>query len=91
MGTAGGWSLPSLLRAEESAGKKKNPKSVIMIYLVGGPPHQEHVCLKPVSPQRVRRSVETDRNQCPRDGDLRSLSQAGDNGDKLTIITIAVR
>ncbi len=41
MGTAGGWSLPSLLRAEESAGKKKNPKSVIMIYLVGGPPHHD--------------------------------------------------
>ncbi len=41
------------------------------------------------APQRVRRSVETDRNQCPRDGDLRSLFQAGDNGDKLTIITIA--
>ncbi len=37
MGTTGGWTLPSLLRAEEAAGIKKNPKSVIMIYLVGGP------------------------------------------------------
>ena len=42
MGTAGGWSLPDLLKAEEAAGIKNNPKSVIMIYLVGGPPHQDN-------------------------------------------------
>ena len=43
MGTAGGWSLPDLLKAEEAAGIKNNPKSVIMIYLVGGPPASGHV------------------------------------------------
>lgn len=53
MGTAGGWSLPSLLRAEQAAGIKKSPKSVIMIYLVGGPPHQDMFDLKPDAPKEI--------------------------------------
>ena len=53
LGTAGGWTLPTLLRAEEAAGIKKNPKSVIMIYLVGGPPHQDMFDLKPYAPREV--------------------------------------
>ena len=51
MGTLGGWTLPSLLRAESAAGQKKSPKSVIMIYLVGGPPHQDMFDLKPDAPK----------------------------------------
>ena len=35
----GGLSLAQLLAAEAQAGIKKSNKSVIMIYLVGGPPH----------------------------------------------------
>src|SRR5690242_9637715 len=50
MGTAGGWALPDLLRAESVTGRK-SPKSVIMIYLVGGPPHQDMFDLKPEAPQ----------------------------------------
>ena len=40
IGTLGGagLTLPGLLRAEAESGKRSN-KSVIMIYLVGGPPH----------------------------------------------------
>lgn len=53
MGTAGGWTLPSILRAEESAGIRKSPKSVIMIYLVGGPPHQDMFDLKPDAPREI--------------------------------------
>ena len=34
LGTAGGFTLPSILRAEDIAGKTSNTKSVIMIYLV---------------------------------------------------------
>src|SRR5262245_48170662 len=37
----GGLSLPNLLRAEAGAGIPKSHKSVIMIYLCGGPPHQD--------------------------------------------------
>ena len=52
MGTLGGWTLPALLTAESlSAGR--SPKSVIMIYLVGGPPHQDMFDLKPEAPKEI--------------------------------------
>ena len=51
LGTATGWSLPSLLQAEQSAGQGRSAKSVIMIYLVGGPPHQDMFDLKPEAPK----------------------------------------
>jgi hypothetical protein len=53
MGTAGGWSLPTILRAQAQAGHTRSPKSVIMIYLVGGPPHQDMFDLKPAAPREV--------------------------------------
>ncbi|HUY34502.1 MAG TPA: hypothetical protein VMV69_17285 [Pirellulales bacterium] len=52
MGTVGGWTLPDLLRAESLSGRK-SPKSVIMIYLVGGPPHQDMFDLKPEAPKEI--------------------------------------
>jgi hypothetical protein len=50
LGTSGGWMLPELLRAESLSGRSR-PKSVIMIYLVGGPPHQDMFDLKPDAPR----------------------------------------
>ena len=52
LGTVGGWSLPDILRAESQSGRK-SPKSVIMIYLVGGPPHQDMFDLKPEAPREI--------------------------------------
>lgn len=52
MGTATGWTLPQILQASSAAGRK-SPKSVIMIYLVGGPPHQDMFDLKPEAPKEV--------------------------------------
>jgi hypothetical protein len=48
-----GLTLPGLLRAEAAAGKGNSQKSVIMIYLVGGPPHQDMFDLKPNAPKEV--------------------------------------
>jgi Protein of unknown function (DUF1501) len=48
--SAGGLTLPQLLRAENSAGIRSSRKSVILIYLVGGPPHQDMFDLKPNAP-----------------------------------------
>lgn len=48
-----GLTLPQLLRAEAAAGIRKSHKSVIMIYLVGGPPHQDMFDLKPNAPAEV--------------------------------------
>src|SRR6516165_12085336 len=37
----GGLALPQLLQAESQAGIRKSHKAIIMIYLPGGPPHQD--------------------------------------------------
>lgn len=50
----GGLQLPRLLQAEEKAGVGRSHKSVIMIYLSGGPPHQDMFDLKPDAPMEVR-------------------------------------
>ena len=50
----GGFTLPRLLRAEAQAGVRASHKSVIMIYLTGGPPHQDMVDLKPDAPTEIR-------------------------------------
>jgi Protein of unknown function (DUF1501) len=49
----GGLTLPRLLRAESSTGHRSSQKSVILIYLVGGPPHQDMFDLKPDAPKEI--------------------------------------
>ena len=49
----GGLTLPNLLRAEAASGIRSSHKSVILIYLVGGPPHQDMFDLKPDAPKEV--------------------------------------
>ncbi len=49
----GGLTLPRLLKAEADAGIRSSHKSVILIYLVGGPPHQDMFDLKPNAPKEV--------------------------------------
>lgn len=50
----GGASLPQLLRAEALAGQRSSHKAVIMIFLSGGPPHQDLIDLKPEAPVEIR-------------------------------------
>ena len=50
----GGLALPQLLRAEASAGIRKSHKAIIMIYLPGGPPHQDMFDIKEDAPQEIR-------------------------------------
>ena len=57
-----GLALPELLQAEAKAGRGPSAKSVIMIYLVGGPPHQDMFDLKPEAPKEIAgpwRPIET--------------------------------
>ena len=49
----GGLTLPNLLRAEAESGHRTRHKSVILIYLVGGPPHQDMFDLKPNAPKEI--------------------------------------
>ena len=55
VGTLGGMglTLPGLLQADAEAGRGSSNKSVIMIYLVGGPPHQDMFDLKPGAPKEI--------------------------------------
>ncbi len=50
----GGLSLPRLLQAEQLSGIRKSHKAVIMIYLVGAPPHQDMFDLKMDAPLEIR-------------------------------------
>ncbi len=50
----GGLALPQLLNAEAQAGKGKTQKSIIMIFLAGGPPHQDMWDLKMDAPSEIR-------------------------------------
>ena len=56
IGTLGmaGLSLPQLYRAEANAGSKLGHKAVIMIFLPGGPSHQDMFDLKPDAPSEIR-------------------------------------
>ena len=58
----GGISLPQLLQAESQSGIGRSPKSIIMIFLSGGPPHQDMFDLKMDAPVEIRgefRPIET--------------------------------
>ena len=50
----GGIGLPQLLHAEARSGVRKSPKSVIMIYMAGAPPHQDIFDLKMDAPLEYR-------------------------------------
>jgi hypothetical protein len=50
----GGLALPGLLRAEAPSGAGSPHKAVIMVFLAGGPPHQDMVDLKPDAPAEIR-------------------------------------
>src|SRR5213079_3232223 len=50
----GGLTLPELLRAEAQSGIGKSHKAVIMIFLPGGPSHQDMFDLKMDAPSEIR-------------------------------------
>ena len=50
----GGLSLPQILRAETQNGLRRPHKSIIMVFLAGGPPHLDMYDLKPEAPEEIR-------------------------------------
>ncbi len=54
LGTLGGANLSQLLRASEQSGARKMQKSVINVFLCGGPPHQDMWDLKMDAPSEIR-------------------------------------
>ncbi|MEN9553980.1 MAG: hypothetical protein RLZZ232_266 [Planctomycetota bacterium] len=86
MGTAGGWTLPSILRAEEALGNGKSNKSVIMIYLVGGPPHQDMFDLKPEAPKEIAGPWKPIATNVPGMDICEAFPQLARLADRMTII-----
>src|SRR5688500_11025695 len=52
----GGLTMPQLLQAGAQSGVGRSPKSIIMIYLAGAPPHQDMFDLKMDAPLEYRGS-----------------------------------
>ena len=53
VGGFGGLTLPQILASDAAAGRRSH-KSVIMVFLSGGPPHQDMFDLKMQAPAEVR-------------------------------------
>lgn len=85
LGTAGGWTLPDILRAESLSGRK-SPKSVIMIYLVGGPPHQDMFDLKPEAPKEIAGPWRPIATNVPGFDICEAFPRLATMADKLTVI-----
>ena len=81
----GGLSLPQLLRAEAISGKRTN-KSIIMIFLSGGPPHQDLLDLKPSAPAEVRGEFNPIATNVPGIEICELLPQLAQMTDRLAII-----
>ena len=50
----GGMTFPELLRAESEQGRGKSQKAIILVYLPGGPPHQDMYDIKTDAPSEIR-------------------------------------
>lgn len=61
----GGLSLPGLLRAEDETGSSSSDRSVVMIYLPGGPTQHETFDPKPDAPVEIRGSYQPISTQVP--------------------------
>lgn len=61
----GGLALPDALRAEQRNGIGRSQKSIIMIYLPGGPPHQDMFDIKVDAPSEIRGEFKPIRTNVP--------------------------
>jgi len=82
----GGLSLPQLLRAETAAGARNPHKAVIMIFLPGGPPHQDFLDLKPDAPKEVRGEFSPIKTNVPGMEICELLPRLAAMGDRLAVI-----
>ncbi|MCH8114651.1 MAG: DUF1501 domain-containing protein [Chloroflexi bacterium] len=82
----GGLSLPGILRAEEQAGIKNSHKAIIMVFLAGGPPHQDMFDLKMDAPTGIRGEFKPIKTNVPGIEICEHLPRLARMMDKCTII-----
>ncbi|WP_395743793.1 DUF1501 domain-containing protein [Prosthecobacter sp.] len=86
----GGLSLPGLLRAESELGRGKSQKALILVYLPGGPPHQDMYDLKMDAPSEVRGPFKPIATNVPGIQISEHLPRMAKMADKLTFIRSVV-
>jgi len=86
----GGLALPQLLRAEAQSGAGKSHRAVIMIYLPGGPPHQDTFDLKLDAPSEIRGEFKPIKTNVPGIQICEHLPRMAAMMDKLTVIRSVV-
>ncbi len=82
----GGLSLPQLLQAEAQSGIRRSHKSVIMIFLPGGPSHQDMFDLKMDAPSEIRGEFKPIKTKVPGIQICEHLPRLAAMMDKLAII-----
>lgn len=89
--TLGGLTLPTLLRAQAAAGEKgSSHKSVIMIYLPGGPSHMDTYDLKPNAPEEYRGEFKAINGNVPGMDFCELFPRQAAIADKLTLVRSVV-
>lgn len=86
----GGLALPQLLQAEAQSGIRKSHKAIIMIYLPGGPPHQDMFDLKMDAPSEIRGEFKPIKTNVPGIEICEHLPRMAKMMDKLTPIRSVV-
>ena len=82
----GGLTLPDLLRAESAAGLQATGKSIINIYLPGGPTHMDTFDLKPQAPIEFRGSFRPIDTNVPGMQICEHMPKLAQLGDKLVLV-----
>src|SRR5438874_10887749 len=86
----GGLTLPQLLQAEAQSGIRRSHKAVIMIYLPGGPPHQDMFDLKMEAPSEIRGEFKPIKTKVPGLHICEHLPRIASMMDKLVAIRTMV-
>src|SRR5437588_7313839 len=86
----GGLSLPSILRAEAEAPSRSSRKSIIMVYLPGGPSHLDMYDPKPEAPAEIRGEFRPIRTSLPGVSFCEHLPRLAALADKIAVIRALV-
>lgn len=86
----GGLALPQLLKAESASGIRRSHKAVIMIFLPGGPSHQDMFDLKMEAPSEIRGEFKPIKTAVPGIQICEHLPLIAGMMDKMTIIRSVV-
>jgi hypothetical protein len=86
----GGLTFPELLRAESEQGRGKSQKALIIVYLPGGPPHQDMYDIKTDAPSEIRGPFSPIGTNVPGIQICEHLPRMAQMADKLTFIRSVV-